>query len=196
MTVDLNGKVVLRSRHSGQAGITELVLSHAARSGEPVRFHTNRRYLLRAAELGFEQVHVVSPKAPVLCQDESRQYVWALLDPESAIGPTDETVRIESLVADRAVPQPPATPRRRTSQRSSAGKPAAPLCQPQAEHSNMADPASAASAIDQAVALRDSLREAAANAAELIRTIRRDKRLARQFKITPAAGRHIASSRG
>lgn len=195
VTVDLNGKVVLRSRQPGQAGVTELVLSRAARSGEPVRFHTNRRYLLRAAELGFDHVHVVSPKAPVLCQDEHRKYLWALLDPESAIAPADETIRIESPVADGAPSQPPAT-RRRTSQRSSAGKRAMPPCQLHAEHSGTADQAAAARAIDQAVALRDALRKAAANMAELIRTIRRDKRLARQFKTTPAARRHIASSRG
>lgn len=195
VTVDINGKVVLRSRQSGLAGVTELVLSRSTRTGEPVRFHTNRRYLLRAAELGFEQVHVVSPKAPVLCQDESRQYVWALLDPESAIDPTDETIRIESPVADKADLQRPAT-RRKTSQMTSAGKRAAAPCHSQGEHSGTADEAAAVGAIHQAMALRDSLRDAAANMAELLRTIRRDKRLARQFKSAGASRRHIASSRG
>lgn len=77
---------------------------------------------------------------------------------------------------------------------TSMGKRATPPCQPQAEHSGTADPPAAANAIDQAVALRDSLRKAAANTAELIRTLRRDKRLARQFKSARAARRHIASS--
>ncbi len=194
VTVDLNGKVVLRSRQSGQAGVTELVLSRSTRTGEALRFHTNRRYLLRAAELGFEHVQLVSPKAPVLCQDEHRQYLWALLDPESVIDPTDETIRIESPVADKADLQRPAT-RRKTSQMTSAGKRAAAPCHSQGEHSGTAEEAAAARAIDQAVALRDALREAAANTAELIRQLRRDKSQARRPKHGLASRRQIEAVR-
>jgi len=96
VTVDLNGKVVLRAKEASGSAVTELILSGSTRSGEPVRFHTNRRYLARAARLGFDRLHVFSPKTPVLACDDHRQYVWALLDPESAFPSRENAVRIES----------------------------------------------------------------------------------------------------
>ena len=59
---------------------TELILSQSSRSGEQVRFCTNRKLLTRAMRLGFDRLHVFSPESPVLCVDGSRKFVWMLLD--------------------------------------------------------------------------------------------------------------------
>jgi len=99
VTVDLNGAVAIRARGPGQPTAVELVLSHASRHGEPMRVNTNRQYLGRAVKLGFDRVHVFSPRSPVLACDENRKYVWALLDPDAAIQPEENALRIESAVA-------------------------------------------------------------------------------------------------
>ena len=87
VTLDLNGSVAIRSKPADQDQITELVLRNSSWSGEPVRINMNRQYLARAAKLGFQEVHLYGPSSAVLCQDGTRQYVWALLDPESAHRP-------------------------------------------------------------------------------------------------------------
>jgi hypothetical protein len=99
VTVDLNGAVAIRARGPGQPAPTELVLSHATRHGEPVRVNTNRHYLGRAAKLGFERLHIFTPRSPVLACDAHRKYVWALLDPDAALKPSADAVRVESATA-------------------------------------------------------------------------------------------------
>jgi hypothetical protein len=96
VTLDLNGSVTVRAHQPGQPAATELILSRSTREGEPLRINTNRRYLARAAKLGFERLHIFTPRAPVLACDENRRYVWALLDPDSAVPPSPNVVRVES----------------------------------------------------------------------------------------------------
>ena len=87
ITVDLNGQVAIRARADGQTLPTELVPTGATLSGDPGRLNTNRRYLARPLKLGFREVHVFSPKAPVLCQDRDRTYVWALAPSDLGAAP-------------------------------------------------------------------------------------------------------------
>ena len=61
-----------------------------------MRINMNRKYLARAVKLGFDEVYLFSPKAPAFCRERDRSYVWALFDPESAVPPADEVIRIES----------------------------------------------------------------------------------------------------
>jgi hypothetical protein len=96
VTLELNGTVAVRGKAPGQSQPTELVLTNSTWDGEPVRINTNRRYLARAAQLGFQEIHLFGPKPPVCCQDDHRQYVWVVLDPESAIRPHPEAIRVES----------------------------------------------------------------------------------------------------
>jgi len=44
----------------------------------------NRKFLARAVKLGFSEVHLYTPKVPVMCRDDHRRYVRALLNPEAA----------------------------------------------------------------------------------------------------------------
>ncbi len=152
VTVDLGGKVVLRSRQSGQAGVTELVLSRSARTGEAAAVSYQPPLLLGRPNWASSMCNSSAPKrAPYCAGPEHRQYLWALLDPESwSTRPTRPSA--SKSVADKADLQRPAT-RRKTSQMTSAGKRAAAPCHSQGEHSGTAEEAAAARAIDQAVAL-------------------------------------------
>ncbi|NLY00316.1 MAG: hypothetical protein GXY83_29820 [Rhodopirellula sp.] len=114
VTLDLNGSVAIRARAEGQTAPTELILSNSLRTGEPIRLNTNRRYLHRAATLGFQRLYLFGPNAPILCQDDHRQYVWMPLDPGVAIKPAENATRIESPVEQARAKVH--HPRRRTTQ--------------------------------------------------------------------------------
>jgi hypothetical protein len=115
VTVELNGSIAVRARAADQPKPTEILLTSSTWSGESIRLHTNRKYLARAAKLGFRELLVYGNKVPVLCHDENRQYVWALLDPESAIVPAEDAIRILSSGANSEAPVTQPRTRRRVS---------------------------------------------------------------------------------
>ena len=104
VTLDLNGQVAIRAKASDSTRPTEVVLCGSSFSGEPVRLNTNRQYLQRAIRMGFRELLVYGDQTPVACLDDRRQYVWALLDPESAIPAAENAIRIESSSAGVEVP--------------------------------------------------------------------------------------------
>ena len=188
ITVDLNGSVAIRSKPADQDQITEIVLRNSSWSGNPVRINTNRQYLVRAAKFGFQEVHLYGPESAVYCRDDHRQYVWMVLSSESAIPPSKDPLRIESP-ADPAgvVPQP--TKRRNPVPKSNQ--------QPETvsrngqSHTAEANPEQPTGAIEQAVALRDTLRDAANKASELIRSLQHEKKQTRQLRSALASLREI-----
>jgi hypothetical protein len=109
VTLDLNGSVAIRAKGEKQDRPTELVLSRATHSGVPIRINTNRKFLVRALKLGFRELFVFGDTLPVLCKDEQRQYVWALLDPSLAIASAKDAIRIESPKAEESKPTSPTT---------------------------------------------------------------------------------------
>jgi hypothetical protein len=106
VTLDLNGYIAIRAKAVDQAKPTEIVLTNSSWSGEPVRLNLNRKFLARALKLGFHDLLVDGDKVPVVYHDEHRHFVWATLEPESAIPPAEDAIRIESPSAE---PQTPAT---------------------------------------------------------------------------------------
>ena len=99
VTLDLNGRVIVRAKADGPTRATELVLTNSRLDGEPVVMHSNRKFLARALELGFNQVHFNGPAAPVLCYEERRRFLWAVLDHKSAIPRSDDAISIVSPAA-------------------------------------------------------------------------------------------------
>jgi hypothetical protein len=95
-TVDLNGAVVIRASVKDQPQPTELILSGATITGEPSQFNCNRKFLVRAARLGFDNVHFFNSNTPILCTDQRRSYVFAPLSSDDVVYPTKDAVRIES----------------------------------------------------------------------------------------------------
>ncbi len=97
VTLDLNGSVAVRARRSAESTPTELILRRSQRVGDEVRLCTDRRYLQRALELGFAEVGITSAEGPIICRDETRQYVWMTLAANGTVPPGDNPHQVDSL---------------------------------------------------------------------------------------------------
>jgi hypothetical protein len=94
ITLDLGDSVVVRARAEGQTRVTEVVLRRSEVTGRPVRLATNRLYLSRALGLGFAELRVVSPEAPVVSRDGRRTYLWMPLPKHAVLPPADDALRV------------------------------------------------------------------------------------------------------
>ena len=207
VTFDLNGAVVVRAKPIDQSRPTEAVLGSSTCSGEQVRIHTNRRYLARALRLGLRELHLYGSKNPVLCQDDCRQYLWALLDPDSAIEPAADPIRIESPAAGPQTPIPNPKPERRTSvvsetiakqndhtqadNQASGRRQVKANGQARKTTPRKAAPPDAAALIQQTEALRQSLRETLGKTTELLKGLKRHRRQSRALESTIASLRQL-----
>jgi hypothetical protein len=113
VTLDLNGHVAVRAKSSKSTPPTEVVLTGSSFAGEPIRVNTNRDYLARAMRLGLRELSIADDKTAILGFDTNRHYVWMPLDPESAIPPAKDAIRIESPNARTEVPINPIPTKRR-----------------------------------------------------------------------------------
>ena len=179
ITVDLNGNVAIRARTADQSRPTELALSNSTASGEPIRINMNRKFLARAVKLGFNEVHLYSPKVPVMCRDDYRQYVWALLSHDSAIKPADDVIRIESPPAGQDVSTTNPKPRKRkvTMARPTNGNSRAKTDgRTQTTPGTKADDQGIEILIQQAEAVKVSLRESLSKTGELVSSLKRHRK--------------------
>ena len=177
VTVDLNGSVAIRARSDDGETLTELVLSRSERTGEPIRFCTNRTMLARAMRLGFDRLHVFGPQEPVVCTDGSRKYVWMLLNKEGVIKPSPEATRIESTSTTHHHANP--TPRQERN------LPAMQRTDPRqkSERTNGAAPAdNLSSLIKRAESVRDSLQSALTDVRELITALKQQRKNSRTMQ--------------
>jgi hypothetical protein len=151
---------------------------------------------------------------PLACQDEGRQYVWALLDPEVCIPPADNAVRIESPAAATEVPVTP-TPKQgkmspvsepatnpnskapsngqanttgRTGQTTTNGQAKA---NGQARGTGKSGRHEIDALIQQAETLRTSLRETLLKNNELLKGLKRHRRQSRALQTTLASLRQL-----
>ena len=228
ITVDLNGQIAIRAKAADQPKVTEVILTSSTCSGEPVRLNMNRKFLARATRLGFRELYIYGNKVPVLCRDDSRQFVWAVLEPDPAIPPAKDPIRIKSGQATTDVSTPKPRTRRRTStvsqpttnsngngQPQASGEPAAngqvaktngqaqsgskTNANGQPRTSGRARQAAAktvgrenvAGLIQQAEALRQSLRETLLKTNALLKGLKRHRRATRTLESTLGAIRQL-----
>jgi hypothetical protein len=170
ITLDLNGRVLIRSRDADRARPTEVQLTSSRLSGEAVVLNTDRRFIERALRLGFRTASVYGSKSPMLCADERRRYLWALLDAESAVPKSADAVRIESAAA--VTPRVSRKPRKHQPIHPDMTEKASPVV---ARGDHDASPADIGP-IEQAVRLRDALRDAAGAAHQLVRSLKQRQR--------------------
>jgi len=204
VTLDLNGKVIVRAKSLDPTRVTELSLVGSRTDGTPTVLNTNRRYLARAIRLGFREVLVIDNTKPVQCHDDRRSFVWALLDPQGNIKASDNPIRIESPSQDAipdSVPQQErketTMPRRKASDYgvvpsngttsaapsgtingTANGVGGPPIDSTNGEHANEA------SLIAQAEGVRASLKESADKVADLISSLKRHRRQSRLVQST------------
>jgi hypothetical protein len=178
ITLDLHLPVAVRRRDEPH-GSSELVLARSTVSGPPVRLCTDRRYLVRAVQLGFDTVEVPDVEKPLVCRGDRRIYIWMPLDRTAAIPPGPGTRRIPSVTG----PPPPPMPEPEM-KRSIDSMPT-----PQA-HGPVPDPSRAngsteperwgiAQVIAEAEALRGLLHDASARTARLLAALKHQRRRSR-----------------
>lgn len=190
VTLDLNGEIIVRARGEDKQPVTELALVNSTRSGELIRMNTNRALFSRALTLGFRQVRFIAPDQPAFCREGNRTFVWAPLSPDDAVTATKNTNRIESpqRSAPSAVAKATQT-RRRTTQTMTE-----PKTNGNGRHGTTTavtnDPDSI-SPVEQAEALRDSLKDALDKTRDLIRSLKRQKKQSRIVESTLASLRQL-----
>jgi DNA polymerase III sliding clamp (beta) subunit (PCNA family) len=211
ITLDLNGQIAIRARATDQSRLTEVVLSNSESSGEPIRLNINRQYLARAVKFGFQELLLYGDTAALVCRDASRLYVWMPLDPESALKPAEDAIRIVSpaegqetsattttITRKRRTPpvsepttnrngdteaQPQTNGRAKTNGQANgqARKPATRKSQQQ----------DLAGLIEQGEALRAALRETLVKTNELLKGLKHHRRASRTLESTLASLRQL-----
>ena len=192
VTLDLNGQVIVRARAEGESQPTEVILSNSSLAGEPIRVNTNRKYLARAARLGFCDVCLYEKGNAVLAHDQRRQYLWMLLSSEGIIRPADNALRIESPVSTKRSSIPHnriKEPNVTQSNSTTAAAPAA-ATKPVKRHR----PANTKTTVEQAIALRDALHAAARQANELARSLKRQRRQNKIVETTLASLKQLQAA--
>ncbi|MFL5327625.1 MAG: hypothetical protein ACJ8C4_01815 [Gemmataceae bacterium] len=96
ITLELNGRVVLRSRAGDQPQTTEVVLARSACDGPQSRVNLNRDHLHRALSLGFRELTIVDPDRPLIFRDQRRTFVTMPLTAKDALGPSLDALQIDS----------------------------------------------------------------------------------------------------
>jgi len=184
VTLDLRNSVCLRGRSDTSQRTTELVLSHSRLEGEPIAINSNRDYLIRAIQLGYREIGIVSAELPAMCNNGSGRYAWATLTPEGVIRPSDNAVRIESASVTSAEATK-SQPRNHISVKTNQ-----PKSQPDVSPVTTArqpSTTSAKSSIEQALALRDTLQAAARQANDLAKSLKRQRRESQLIRSTLAS---------
>jgi hypothetical protein len=106
VTLELGPTVAIRVR-SGEGPVRELRLPRSEASGKPLRLGTDRRYLRRAAQLGFLALELGDARQPVCCRDRERVYLWVPLSPDTALPAAEGASPGLGDVQEVPVPQPP-----------------------------------------------------------------------------------------
>lgn len=188
VTLDLTSTIAVRAKTDEVERPTELVLSNSRRTGDDMRISIDRRFLARTAAMKLPQVYLYGAKGALLAQDCSQQYLWMPLGPDNVVQPSTDCLRIESPQgappAARVRPVPPATVPMNTSPTVPA-----PATAPETNNTSQPQPprrrraSKTASALDQALAVREQLRGALTGTKELIQTLKTEKRSQRSLKL-------------
>jgi len=185
ITLDLNGRVLVRSRETTASRPTEVLLGSSKLTGEPVILNTNRRFVERALKLGFRSVRLYGPDSPAMCVDEHRRFLWALLDKGSAIPRHDDPQRIDAPSRADVITGSTIITTKPKEKVMAVGLPVVarstvkPNEMTKVPSAKPAQAGAAGAAIEQALALRDTLRAAAQQAGELARSLKQQKRRSR-----------------
>lgn len=193
LTLDLNGSVVLRATSPSTPRPAEMILRSSSKQGDDVRICTDRKFLARAAEMGFAEFHLPNDVSPAVATDASRTYLWMLLDPQEALKPSENCVRMESPLSSHPFHSLPtkrkvvpvnrmASPLDQNpgSSQSAAQQPT--TSEQAARRRNRSSNGKASSSLEQAISLRDQLHVALTSSKELIRSLKTEERSQKSLK--------------
>jgi hypothetical protein len=174
---------VIRAKPAGGDRTAELVLARSTVEGDPVRVACDRLHLLRAAKLGFGAVQVADVGKPLASRDGHRTYAWMPLDAGVVVGPSADAVTVTLPAANPAAPRP--TPARPGAvDTKSAAVKAGPY------------PVATGGLIEEAVAVRDGLRDLLGRVRGLVAAVRRQRQQHRLVKSTLASLKQLQHTAG
>jgi hypothetical protein len=189
VTIDLNGAAVIRAQSVENQSPTELLLSTSTTLGDDIHFNTNRRYLGRALKMGFREVSLYGPEVPAICHEGTRHYIWALLGKEGIIKPSRNAIRISSQEDGT---QNETTKPRKTRNRTSMSQSTTPQNGTAKSNGSQAEESVGVDAvIENAEALKVSLRDSLAKTSELIASLRRHKKANKSVQTALASLRQL-----
>ena len=220
ITLDLNGEVFIRAKPSGESRATEVLLANSQFTGDPILLNIDRRYLASALQLGFEEIAMRDSASTLVCSDGRRQYVWMPLPTEGSVRASDDAIRITSpFPGPESIPIPHKKKRSRATMSQSKmtttdSTPGVPKSRRPAQPDRAAEEVTGikvhgpksrkptlkpsrpnhAPPLEQAIALRDSLRRQAAQAGDLVRAIKRQRRDAQLLKSTLASLKQLQAA--
>lgn len=172
VTLDLLDRIAVCARGKEEpAG--EIVLERSRCEGTPMRLVFDRRYLVRALRLGFDEVQLSGSDRPLLCRDPTRTFVWMPLSSEPAVVPADSK-DTESQPNTESPRKEPAMP-------ANNGRPAEP------GHQELPDP------LTEAEALRVHLQEALVCAGRLVVALKQERRRTRVVQAAVASLKRLDS---
>jgi hypothetical protein len=184
ITLDLTGKVAaVRAQAEGDSAVAEALLRGSEVSGPPFRLAMNRRYLLRALQLGFTEVRAGKPGTPLVCADERRTYLWMCLDGDAVapaarplrVGVTTQPTPVAPPVKEGAVPDPLPPPHRSNGADKARGD----------------GPPSLEDLITEVEELRGTLHGVAVRLGRLVAALKGQRRQARAVEAAVASLRHL-----
>jgi hypothetical protein len=198
VTIELNGHVVIRGKGADDSRPTELLLSQSRLEGTPVTCQMNRDFLARAVRLGFREVCISKPDAPAFCDDGQRQFVWALMEPKNAIRAQADSVRIESPAIHATPSSPTSKPPQPQPSKLTRTSSLMPETQVDRTASSPAenprtDSRTMTSLIDDAEALRTSLRDALSKTNALVVGLKRQWQQSKLMRSTLQSLRALQS---
>jgi hypothetical protein len=193
VTLELAEPPAVRAWPAASGPAIEVTLSRSSASGPPVRVRTDRRFLRRALRLGFTDLEVVKADQPLCCRDDTRSYVWVPLDPQAAMPPDADVLRITSM--DDSPTTPPATPPRRITPMAAPSRNGSTDHPEPASAAEPAAPDGLAAAIAEAEALRALLHEAAGRATRLLSGLKQQRRQSRAVVAAMEALRQLKIGR-
>jgi hypothetical protein len=99
VTLDLDGKVIIRAKAVGQEQVVELVLGRSEVTGKSIRMAINRHFLSRALHLDVTDIYFQGADKPILFKSERHDFVvMPLVDAALILGPCDKAVQITSVL--------------------------------------------------------------------------------------------------
>jgi hypothetical protein len=188
VTIDCDGRVVVRTVAAGQEVPTEVILAQSEVAGPTIRCASNRMYLARALSLGFREFRLFGPGSLTHCHDGQRQYMWMGLSKEAIVAPADDAIRITSPDAAQAATKngeakKPVHPSPTTNGKSNGKGPARTAAKK--GHG-------IATVIEEAQALKTVLRDAYRRSSQLVVSLKRHRKQAKLMRSTIATLRQLA----
>ena len=193
ITLDLNGTVAVRGK-TGDAQAAELILTNSSKRGDGFAICLNRLNVQRAAEMGFDRLYLYGDRNAVLARDEHRSYLFMPFDPEQAIKPSDDCLKIPSPISTRSSFSPrthalsaPMTTNHinpaQSSPATTAGHGSSNPSTEQPVRRRRRTGKSGPGVLEQAVAVRDQLRTTLTSVKDLIRTLKAERRSQKSLKL-------------